>query len=97
MKTIPNIQTSLASDKEGGPNACFSDLLKSSLNFAPQGFSIELMRKRERVAKVIEKVAPGGDMVFEDADYATAQEAVKAVVWLKFHKDYIAFADAFGV
>lgn len=98
MKTIPNAQTSLPPMKVGGKPPTYVDLLRASLDFAPpgNGFSLDLMRKRSRVEKAIAKVKAGDEIKLEDQDYATAQEAIKAVVWIQRHDAYIAFAEAFG-
>ena len=47
--------------------------------------------------KALEGVEAGGLIKLEDADYATAQEVVRAVRWANRHPDYIALADAFGI
>lgn len=98
MKNVPNAQTSLPPMKVGGKPPTYVDLLRACLDFAPpnSGFTLDLMRRRSRVEKAIAKVKSGDEIKLEDQDYATAQEAIKAVVWVQRHEAYIAFADAFS-
>lgn len=96
MTKIPNAQTALLNAK--GKPSTYADLLQQCLDYnGNQGFTVDLMRKRLRVAKAIEKVKAGGTIELEDADYAAAQEAVKGVVWNRSDAAYVAFAEAFGV
>ncbi len=97
MKTIPNAQTALPPFKGKTNPPTYADLLKVCLDNSQSGFTVELMRKRLRVAKAIEEVKAGDEIKLEDADYETAQEAVKSVVWVASHPAYVAFAEAFGV
>lgn len=97
MKTIPNAQTSLPSPKADGEFQTYADLLAACLDYSAQGFSPDLLRKRARVEKAIEGAKAGDEIKLEDADYVTAQDAVRSVVWVKRELAYLAFSEAFGV
>ena len=97
MKSIPNVQTSLPPIKQGGKPSTYADLLHTCLESNQGGFTIELMRKRDRVMKAIEKVKSGDVMKLEDADYETARDAIKSMTWAINHPAIIAFAEAFGL
>ena len=97
MKNIPNVQTDLPPFAKAANPPTYADLLKTCLDFSPQGFTVDLMRKRLRVSKAIEGVKAGDEITLEDADYVTAQEAVKAVIWVGCHPAYVKFAEDFGV
>jgi hypothetical protein len=97
MKEIPNKTLSIpvAADK---PPLTFADMLRTALDFPPaSGFDFKTMRDRAKVEDALKGVGPGDLIKLEDAVYATAQEALKAVRWSIRHPDHIALADAFGV
>lgn len=97
MKKIPNAQTEIPLDENRKP-ATYADLLRVCLDMPPPGgFTLELIRKRARVETTIADAKPGGNMTFEDADFSTAQEAIKLKVWPIRHSALAAFAEAFGV
>lgn len=97
MKTIPNVQTALPGLHAGDAPKTYADLLRIALDFSPQGFTAEMMRKRLRVEKAIEGVKAGDEIKLEDADYETAKEAVKSIIWAERKPEFLAFSEAFGV
>ena len=98
MKNIPNLQFSIKTDPNAKGLATAADLLKITLNHAPQGgFDFATMRKRSRLADALDKVKAGGDIKLEDADFATAKDCVGAYRWAAAHPDLIKFADLFGL
>lgn len=62
-----------------------------------EGFDLTLLRARERVAKAIDGLKQGDVIKLEDADYVTAQNAIKGVRWASRDKHLIAFAEQFGL
>jgi|SRR5580692_4705683 hypothetical protein len=97
MKEIPNKSTSLPIKADGSP-VTFLDFLKEALDsMPPGGFDPATLRARARVDKAIAGINPGDLIKLEDADYDTAQAAVKALRWTTRNSDCIAFIDAFGV
>jgi hypothetical protein len=94
MKEVPNKLV----DIPGNTAKDFKGLLIQCLDFVPQGgFDPSTLRARARVEKAIEKAKPGGTLVFEDADFGTAQAAVRSVRWAGRHHFFIELADAFSV
>lgn len=53
------------------------------------------IRARNKVADIAEKVKPGEMILLEDADFATAQAAIKLVRWSKPDRYVIHFAEQF--
>ncbi len=95
MKTVPNPTFSIP--LPGGKNATAKDLLLLCIDNQPQGgFDLATQRARNRVAAVLEKTEDGAEIALEDADYATAQDAVKAMRWSGRHADIVKFAELFG-
>lgn len=93
MKKIPN---ELVFIHISGPNIYYKDLLKTCLDYSPQGFTLQLIRERKRVDEAMDRT--GDDYIeLEDADYITAQNAIKTVVWQQRNPAYIQFALAFDV
>jgi hypothetical protein len=73
-------------------------LLQVCLNFPPQGgFDLATIRARNKVADAAEKARPGDTIALEDADFATAQAAIKQVRWGKPDRYLIQFAEQFGL
>ncbi len=99
MKNIPNPTFSIPfTVGPNGRNATAKDLLLAAVDQAPNGgFDLATQRARNRVADAVEKVAEGGEIVLEDADYTTAQEAVKAWRSGIRHKDIEQFYALWGV
>ncbi len=95
MKTVPNPTFTIP--LAGGKNATAKDLLLLCIDHQPQGgFDLATQRARNRVAAVLEKTTEGAEIVLEDADHTTAQEAVKAMRWAGRHADIVKFAELFG-
>ena len=93
MKTIPNKAVTFA-DKPG----LFSDMLKAALDLPPdRGFDPSTIRARARLDGVLAGATAGGDLKFEDADYETAQAAIKACRWATRSADHVALFEAFGI
>lgn len=91
MKTIKNITTELP--KEDG-FVTTADLIKSVINVTPKdGFDIDEMRKRFRIADVCDKA--NGSIKLEDNDFNHLQGLVKAFRWGVMHKDIIKFTEQF--
>jgi hypothetical protein len=98
MKEITNRTTTLPPLKAGEPPPTYADLLRTSLDFPPQGgFTLEEMRKRGRIDNALAKVKPGDVIKLEDADYAVAQEIIRAARWNGRSSEVVAFAEAFGL
>lgn len=98
MKTVPNRITGLPPVKEGGSPPTYADLLKTALDFPPQGgFDLTTLRTRSRIDKALADVEPGDEIKLEDADYTAAQECIKAVRWNGRSPEITAFAESFGV
>lgn len=97
MKNIPNL-TLNTGDKDN-PTTTTAKMLSACLESGrpEHGFDFSVIRARNRVADVLEKVQDGGEIVLEDADYATAIESIKLTRWLKPSKHIIQFADQFGL
>lgn len=90
MKEIPN--------KKFTETDSVVSLLKAALDTTPErGFEYAVMRARSRVDDAIKCVESGGVIKLEDADHATAVEAVKVCRWGKRDKFLIEFAELFGV
>lgn len=98
MKNIPN-KIFPASGPEAKPTTV-AELLEQCLTIPPQGgFDFTTMRARNRVSSALDAVKgkDGGEIALEDADYATAQEAIKATRWVKNDKHLLEFAGLFGL
>lgn len=82
MKTIPNKLTDIPL-REPGSFATFATLIRDSLDYPPStgGFTPAVMRARARVDSAVAKVEPGGEIIFEDADYETAKSALQSCAW----------------
>ncbi len=90
MKEIPDKKFD---DKD---SAC--SLLKQCLDAPPMpgGFDITIVRARNRVADAIE-ATKDGVLKLEDADYVTAQEAMKQTRWGTRSKNLDEFYKLFGL
>lgn len=96
MKNIPNIPLTI--ELKPGEVATAATLLNLCLaNPPPAGFDYAMMRARNRVSDAIDGLRVGDEIKLEDADYATAVEAVKTMRWAAKHKDILKFAELFGV
>lgn len=99
MKNIPNPTFSIPlTVGPNGRNATAKDLLLAAVDQSPPGgFDMATQRARNRVAAALEKAVDGAEIAFEDADYATAQEAVKAWRSGIRHKDIEQFYALLGL
>lgn len=104
MKEIPNVQFTapvvVASiPPKEVPAETTATFLKIALDIPPPGaaFSPALMRARNRVEDAMEGVEVGGVIKLEDADYTTAQEAVKNVQWGRRDRNILKFVELFGL
>lgn len=96
MKSIPN----KAFTTPDGSVVTVAQLLETSLSSPPpEGFDFATMRARLRVSAVLEthKVIDGGVIELEDADYQTAQEAIKKTRWVRYSKHLVEFGELFGL
>ncbi len=94
MKTTPNVTFAM---KIEGKNATAAILLGICLAHPPkEGFDFALMRARNRIADVCEKVKPGSEIKLDDADHVVAVEAVKGMKWGMSHKELLKFGELFG-
>ena len=66
-------------------------------NPGDRGLDLVTIRTRNRVFDAMEGVKEGDVIKLEDADYAVAQEAVRAARWAKPDKHIIQFAELFGL
>lgn len=90
MKTVPNRQFT--------EKLSTAILLQNCLKTPPDGgFSFDSMRKRIRVAAVADAVKPGGEICLEDADFATAVDAIQSTRWNVMDPHIIDFAAQFGL
>lgn len=88
MKTIPNLRFTEIDTT--------ATMLLACLNFPPQGgFDLATIRARTKIADIAEKVRPDETIVLEDADFVTAQIAIKQVRWSKLDRYVIRFAEQF--
>ncbi len=90
MKEIPNKQFTETVTTVSLLTVCLNDPGKD-------GFDLPLLRSRDRVAKALDGLKAGDVIKLEDADYATAQNAIKAVRWATRDKHLITFAEQFGL
>lgn len=98
MKTIPNLSFALKAAEGSDKNATLIDLLKMTLNVAPAGgFDFKTIRVRNRISDVLDKVADGGNIELEDADYAELRRCVESYRWGTPHPELLKLADAFGL
>jgi len=96
MKSVPNTVCTVL--LEPGKTATFADLLIFAANQPPlEGMNLVTIRKRGRVLDVAMKAKIGDELVFEDADYAVAQECIRSAHWFSAHSDISKFGEAFGV
>jgi hypothetical protein len=96
MKHIPN--PTYVIKLPNGTEATAKDLLLLCIDYVPpQGLDLPAQRARNRVAIELEKMAPGAEIVLEDHDYVTAQDAIRMMRWNARHKDIVAHAELFGV
>lgn len=96
MKNIPNVTFNTGDEKN--PTTTTAKMLASCLESPPEKyFDFATIRAHNRVADVLDKVQDGGEIVLEDADYATALSAIKNTRWIKPGKHIIQFADQFGL
>lgn len=73
-------------------------LLQTALDYLPkEGFTLPLIRARNKVADAIEKLKEGDTIKLEDADFATAQNAIREVRWSHRGKYLTQFADQFAI
>lgn len=73
-------------------------LLRTALDYLPkEGFTLPLIRTRNKVADVIEKLKDGDVIKLEDADFATAQNAIREVRWSHREKYLSQFAEQFSI
>ena len=97
MKSIPN----KAFTTPDGSVVTVAQLLETSLSSPPpEGFDFATMRARLRVSAVLDapRSGPvGGDIELEDADYQTAQEAIKKTRWVRYSKHLVEFGELFGL
>lgn len=90
MKETPNVQFTEADST--------ASLLLTALNIPGKtGFDIPAIRARNRVIDVVSKVEKGGVITLEDADHATAQQAIREVRWASCEKHLITFAEQWGL
>lgn len=90
MKEIPNLQLN--------ENDTTVSMLKGCLDAPPkEGLDMSMIRARNRVLDVIEKVAAGDIIKFEDADYVTAQSVIRSSRWVNVGKHIIKFAEQFAL
>lgn len=97
MKEIPNIQFTVTISGPGD-FATTARLLEIVLNHPPQdGFTLQVIRQRNRVADVVAKVKAGDVIALEDSDFDTAKRAVESYRWGSRHADLLKFAEQFGL
>lgn len=111
MKEIPNRQTKIARPTSAHGLATFADLISDALDFTPpgSGFTPSIMRARARVDEALKNLQhppsfAGHDgppspavIVLEDADYATAKEAMAAAQWRIRSPDLLELFGFFGL
>lgn len=103
MKTVPNVTFTLKAD--GLTPSTTASLLRLTLAQQPApspanpqgGFTFEIMRSRNRIADVIDKLKDGAPLKLEDADYANAVQCVRDMRWGTNHPDLLKFAEQFGL
>ena len=96
MKTTPNPAFSIKGPD--GKEMTAAGILLFCLSNPPQGgFDFATMRARNKVADAVEKLAPGAEITLEDAEHATAVEAVRAMKWTALNKDLLKFGELFGL
>ncbi len=94
MKNTPNVTFAFKVDNK---NATTASLLNLCLAHPPAGgFDFAIMRSRNRVADVCDKVKAGGEIKLDDADHVTAVEAVKNMKWGISNKELLKFGELFG-
>lgn len=96
MKSIANKEFSVSD----GKTVTVAELLESCLSSPPTGgFDFATMRARLRVSSAMEpyKNVAGVDIQLEDADYATAVEAIKSTRWARYEKYLVEFGELFGL
>lgn len=94
MKNIQNITFKATST---GEEITTATMLKGCLKVAPrEGFDFPTMRGRMRVMDAVEK-SVDKLIVLEDADFATAVQAIKDTRWTSLEPHLIKFAEQFGL
>ena len=104
MKTIPNLTFAVTFSDRPTITETVKTLLTLCIDSPPPpsgenpqgGFTYAIMRARDRVADVLDKVEDGGEIKMEDADFETAKKAVVDRRWNKKHRDLTKFAELFG-
>lgn len=90
MREIPVVQFTEQDNTVTLLNMCLD-------NGGKQGLDLSALRARNRVADGIEKLKTGDVIKLEDADFATAQNCVREVRWIKYERHLITFAEQFSL